>query len=102
MTAVTVFTFSDPSQGVRDSTGRMLRALVRGASGRVIGDNVGTGEWEGTTEHSGALVVSGISRGVATSIALLAADVHDQDAIGVVHSANGRTLARPGNAWLTT
>lgn len=106
MTSVTVFTFGDPERWVAASMGDALVRDARGLGAEVLGLSVSAagdaGEWQGSGEFCGALVVSGLSEAAATLLARVVATDHEQDAIGVFHNDTGRTLAVPGSSELYT
>jgi hypothetical protein len=108
--SITVFTFGDPSEAVSKAIAEDLKHYLTIDEGEVapviIGESHGSGTWFGVLEFCGSLVVSGVGvggEGWATRIASFVARMHGQDAIGVLHNEEGRTLARgaqPGAGWV--
>ena len=108
--SITVFTFGDPSEDVSRAIAEDLKYYLTVDEGEVvpviIGESHGSGSWFGELEFCGSLVVQGIGSGGsgwAARIASFVARMHGQDAIGVVHNDEGRTLARgaqPGAGWV--
>lgn len=95
MMPVTVFTFGDPDPDTAERIGDVIVELLPGAVTQ-LGRSSGTGNWSGSIETCGSLVVAGLALGAAVRIASAVAEVFDQDAVGVVHNETGATLAVPG------
>tara|TARA_R110002096_G_scaffold49149_1_gene130111 strand:+ start:774 stop:1202 length:429 start_codon:yes stop_codon:yes gene_type:complete len=96
--SITVFTFGDPSEAVSRAIAEDLKYYLTVDEGEgvpvVIGESHGSGTWFGDLEFCGSLVVSGIGgEGWAARVATFVAAMHGQDAIGVLHNDEGRTLA---------
>lgn len=101
MMPVTVFTFGDPDPDTAERIGDVIVELLPGAATQ-LGRSSGTGNWSGSIETCGSLVVAGLPLDAAVRIASAVAEVFDQDAVGVVHNETGATLAVPGCGHLLT
>jgi hypothetical protein len=100
--SITVFTFGDPQESVsRAIAADLVYYLTIDVEGQtvpvVIGESHGSGSWFGDLEFCGSLVVQGVgSEGWAVRVAQFVARMHGQEAIGVLHNDEGRTLAVAG------
>ena len=106
MASITVFTFGDPDEAVSRAIAEDLKYYLGdggpgapvGEGPKVLGESHGSGTWFGDLEFCGSLVVEGVGEGWAVMRAGLVAMIHGQDAVGVVHNPEGRTLAVPGDS----
>lgn len=103
--AVTVFTYGDPDPERASRLGAYLLGASQGNGAEVLGSSFSaepSGLWGDSAEACGALVVAGLRRAEAIRIGARGAELFGQDAVGVVHDPEGRTLATPGAEDLST
>ena len=103
--AVTVFTYGDQDPERAERLGAYLLGACQGNGAAILGRSFTaepTGRWGDSAEACGALVVAGLRRSEAVRIGARGAELFGQDAVGVVHDDEGRTLATPGAEDLST